>query len=49
MLNAQRSFRKIAGYRPLAKLDLALRAHGAALDRRVDNRSRPPIESRPPK
>jgi hypothetical protein len=40
MLEAERSFRKIAGYRSLAKLDAALRAHDAALDRGVDNRSK---------
>lgn len=38
MLEAERSFRKIAGYRSLTKLDVALRAHDAALDRGVDNR-----------
>jgi len=38
MLEAERSFRKVAGYRSLAKLDAALRAHDAALDRGVDNR-----------
>jgi putative transposase len=38
MLEAERNFRKIAGYRSLAKLDAALRAHDAALDRGVDNR-----------
>lgn len=36
-LEAQRSFRKIAGYRALPKLVAALRAHDAAIDRRVDN------------
>jgi putative transposase len=38
MLEAERNFRKIAGYRSLAKLEVALRAHDAALDRGVDNR-----------
>jgi transposase-like protein len=38
MLEAERSFRKVAGYRSLAKLDTALHAHDAALDRGVDNR-----------
>jgi putative transposase len=38
MLEAERSFCKAAGYRALAKLDAALRAHDAALDRGVDNR-----------
>jgi putative transposase len=35
VLEAERSFRKVAGYRALAKLDAALRAHDAALDRGV--------------
>jgi hypothetical protein len=34
----ERGFRKIAGYRSLAKLDAALRAHDAALARGIDNR-----------
>jgi len=34
VLEAERNFRKIAGYRELAKLDAALRAHDAALDNR---------------
>jgi putative transposase len=38
MLEAERNFRKIAGYRSLPKLEAALRAHDAALDRGVDNR-----------
>ena len=38
MLEAERNFRKVAGYRSLNKLDAALRAHDAALDRGVDNR-----------
>jgi len=40
VLDAERHFRKIAGYRALPKLVAALRAHDAALDqqRRVDNR-----------
>jgi putative transposase len=36
MLEAERGFRKIAGYRSLTKLEAALRAHDAALDRGVD-------------
>jgi len=38
VLEAERNFRKIAGYRALSKLDAALRAHDAIIDRRVDNR-----------
>ncbi len=38
VLEAERKFRKVAGYRSLAKLDAALRAHDAVLDRGVDNR-----------
>lgn len=38
ILEAERGFRKIAGYRSLAKLDAALRAYDAALERGVDNR-----------
>jgi hypothetical protein len=38
VLEAERNFRKIAGCRSLAKLDAAMRAHDAALDRGVDNR-----------
>jgi len=34
VLEAERNFRKIAGYRSLAKLDAALRAHDATLDNR---------------
>ena len=39
VLDAERHFRKIAGYRALPKLVAALRAHDAELDRqrRVDN------------
>jgi hypothetical protein len=39
VLDAERNFRKIAGYRALPKLVAALRAHDAELDRqrRVDN------------
>ena len=37
VLEAERSFRKVAGYRALPKLVAALRAHDAAIDRRVDN------------
>jgi transposase-like protein len=38
VLEAERHFRKIAGYRSLMKLDAALRVHDAALDRGLDNR-----------
>jgi len=38
MLEAERNFRKVVGYRALSKLDAALRAHDAAIDRGVDNR-----------
>jgi putative transposase len=38
VLEAERNFRKIVGYRALAKLDAALRAHDAAVDRGLDNR-----------
>ena len=38
VLEAERSFRKVVGYRALAKLDAALRAYDAALARGVDNR-----------
>jgi putative transposase len=38
VLEAERNFRKIVGYRALAKLDAALRAHDATLDRGVDSR-----------
>jgi putative transposase len=34
VLEAERHFRKVVGYRSLAKLDAALRAHDAALDNR---------------
>ncbi len=37
-LEAERNFRKVVGYRALTKLDAALRAQDAALDRGVDNR-----------
>jgi len=39
VLEAEHNFRKVAGYRSLAKLDAALRAHDAVLDRGVDNRT----------
>ena len=40
VLEAERHFRKIAGYRALPKLVARLRAHDAAIDRHggVDNR-----------
>jgi putative transposase len=38
MLEAERNFRKIVGYRALVKLDAALRAHDAEIDRGFDNR-----------
>jgi putative transposase len=38
VLEAEHNFRKVTGYRSLAKLDAALRAHYAVLDRGVDNR-----------
>ena len=38
VLEAERNFRKIVGYRSLAKLDAALRAHDATIDRGLDNR-----------
>jgi putative transposase len=38
VLEAEHNFRKVTGYRSLAKLDAALRAHDAVLDRGVDNR-----------
>ncbi|MBV8453321.1 MAG: hypothetical protein JOZ29_13775 [Deltaproteobacteria bacterium] len=37
VLEAERKFRKIVGYRALAQLDAALRAHDAARDRGLDN------------
>lgn len=37
VLEAERSFRRIAGYRGLPKLIAALRAHDAEIDRRLDN------------
>jgi putative transposase len=42
VLEAERNFRKIAGYRSLGKLDAALRAHDVALDTEhgVENRKR---------
>lgn len=40
VLEAERNFRKIVGYRALAKLDAALRAHDVAVDRGLDNRKR---------
>jgi putative transposase len=39
-LEAERSFRRIAGYRGLPKLIAGLRAHDAEIDRRLDNRRR---------
>lgn len=36
-LEAERSFRRIAGYRELPKLTAALRAHDTQIDRRLDN------------
>jgi putative transposase len=39
VLEAERNFRKVVGYRALSKLDAGLLAHDAALDRAVDNRS----------
>jgi transposase-like protein len=36
-LEAEKSFRRIAGYRGLPKLVAALRAHDAQIDRRLDN------------
>jgi hypothetical protein len=38
VLAAERNFRKVAGYGTFAKLDAALRAHDAAIDRGLDNR-----------
>jgi putative transposase len=40
VLEAERNFRKIVGYRALPKLNAALRAHDAAIDRGLDNRKR---------
>jgi len=40
VLEAERSFRRIAGYRALPKLIAALRAHDAAIDRRLENARR---------
>jgi transposase-like protein len=42
VLEAERNFRKVAGYRALPKLVAALRAHDAEIDRagRVENRKR---------
>jgi hypothetical protein len=37
VLEAERDFRKIAGYRALPKLVAALRAHDLVIERRVDN------------
>jgi len=34
VLEAERHFRKVVGYRAIARLDAALRAHDAALDNR---------------
>jgi len=38
VLEAERNFRRVAGYRAPTKLDAVLRAHDAAIDRGVDNR-----------
>ncbi len=38
VLEAERGFRKVAGYRALAKLDATLHAHDATRDRAVDDR-----------
>lgn len=38
VLEAERNFRKVVGYRALAKLEAALRAHDTAIERGVDNR-----------
>ncbi len=38
VLEAVRNFRTVAGFRALAELDAALRAHDAATNRGVDNR-----------
>ena len=35
---AERNFRKVVGFRFLAKLDAALRAHDATINRGLDNR-----------
>jgi len=40
VLEAERNFRKIAGYRSLPKLEAALRAHYAAIDRSVNRLER---------
>ena len=40
VLEAERSFRRIAGYRALPKLIAALRAHDAVIGRRLDNSRR---------
>jgi putative transposase len=40
VLEAERSFRRIAGYRGLPKLIAGLRAHDAEIDRCLDNRRR---------
>lgn len=39
-LEAEKSFRRVAGYRGLPKLIAALRAHDDEIDRRLDNRRR---------
>ncbi len=38
VLEAERNFRKLVGYRSLGKLEAALRAHDATLNRGVDSR-----------
>ena len=38
VLEAERNFRKVVGFRFLAKLDAALRAHDATINRGLDNR-----------
>ena len=38
VLEAERNFRKVVGYRALTKLEAALRAHDTAIERGVDNR-----------
>ena len=38
VLEAERNFRKVVGFRFLAKLDAAPRAHDATINRGLDNR-----------
>jgi hypothetical protein len=38
VLEAERNFHEVAGYRALAKLGATLRSHDAAIDRVLDNR-----------